>query len=174
METAWTVLLTSKTFLCDRRVLKKDILMPMRPLYFTTCKLRRHLLAWRQVHGNKMEKARLTILVSTGAEEEKLPLLWIGKAEQPRWPVVMGKRVYPPVSYGSSRKSLMVEKVWTRWLTSLDKRMRAQEREILLFMGNCSTINLMEHSVIFPRVFTSKHNEQSSTLWPKCNSKQES
>ena len=54
-----------------------------------------------------------------------------------RRPVVTGQRAQAPVPYDSSRKGWMVETVWHRWLKSLDRRMQAQKRRILLLVANC-------------------------------------
>ena len=70
-----------------------------------------------QVHGGKVNKARVTILVTVSAAGEKLPLLCIGKSKNPRWPVVMGKKANSPVDYDSSKKGWMTEVVWAvAWL----------------------------------------------------------
>ena len=64
-----------------------------------------------QVHGGKVDKARVTILVTVSATGEKLPVLCIGKSKNPRWPVVMGKKANPRVDYDSSKKGWMSEVV---------------------------------------------------------------
>ena len=51
-----------------------------------------------QVHGGKVGKARVTILVTVSAAGEKLPVLCIGKSKNPRWPVAMGMKANPHVN----------------------------------------------------------------------------
>ena len=91
-----------------------------------------------EVHGGKVDKARVTILVTVSAAGEKFPLLCIGKSKNPRWPVVMGKKANPPVDYDSSRKGWMTEVVWARYINAFNNRMKMRNRSALLFVDNCS------------------------------------
>ena len=79
--------------------------IPMSQPYFIGCKKPIHLQEENeQVHGGKVYKARVTILVTVSAAGEKLPVLYIGKSKNPRWPVVMGKKANPPVDYDRSKR----------------------------------------------------------------------
>lgn len=104
-----------------------------------------------QVHGGKVNKARVTILVTVSAAGEKLPLLCIGKSKNPRWPVVMGKKANSPVDYDSSKKGWMTEVVWVKYINAFNNRMRIRGRRALLFVDNCSVHKFaseLSHTII--------------------------
>ena len=78
--------------------------MQMSQPYFIGCKKPIHAGENELVHGGKVDKARVTILVTVSAAGEKFPVLCIGKSKNPRWPVMMGKKTNQPVDYDSSKK----------------------------------------------------------------------
>ena len=92
----------------------------------------------KQMFGKKLDKARVTLLVACNAVGEKLPLLCLGKAKNPRWPKVFGKRATAPVSYRGSSKGWMTRRIFEEWLVNLNVEMKRQKRKILLFLDNCS------------------------------------
>ena len=67
--------------------------------------------------GGKVDKSRITLLAGCSAEGELLPLLCIGKAKNPCWPAVLGRKQSAPIPYDSSSKGLMTERIWETWLT---------------------------------------------------------
>lgn len=95
-------------------------------------------LAFKGEHcsGGKLSKERVTILVGANmAGTEKLPLLMIGKAKNPRcFKNVRTK----PVEYQANTKAWMTADIFEDWLISLDKRFRKEKRKILLFIDNCT------------------------------------
>lgn len=69
---------------------------------------------------------------------EKLPLLMIGKAVKPR----CFKSVKSlPVQYEANKKAWMTGELFENWLISLDKKMYRANRNILLFIDNCTAHN---------------------------------
>ncbi|KAI6649961.1 Tigger transposable element-derived protein 6 [Oopsacas minuta] len=51
-----------------------------------------------RVAGRKTSKSRVTLLIGSSMTGEKLPLLCIGSAKKPRWPVVLGKKADAPIA----------------------------------------------------------------------------
>ena len=91
-----------------------------------------------KVRGKKQHKDRLTALVCFNAEGDKLPLLLIGTAENPRSFVVRGKKIKLPVTYRASRKAWMTRDLFLSWLKELNESMRSQRRQICIILDNCS------------------------------------
>ncbi|XP_046400914.1 tigger transposable element-derived protein 4-like [Ischnura elegans] len=102
-------------------------------------------------HGGKLSKERITLLVGAYMDgSEKLPLLMIGKSANPRcFKNVKSK----PVEYVSSSKAWMTSDLFAKWLMKLDKRFVKENRQVLLFIDNCTahnTIPVMENvKVVF-------------------------
>lgn len=101
--------------------------------------------------GGKNSKERVTLLVGANMDgSEKLPLLMIGKSANPRcFKNVKSK----PLEYMSNKKAWMTAEIFEDWLRKLDKTFRKQNRNILLFIDNCTahkSIPLMDSvKVIF-------------------------
>lgn len=87
-------------------------------------------------HGGKLSKERVTLLVGANMNgTEKLPLLMIGKAANPRcFKNVKTK----PVPYESSAKAWMTSALFEKWLLQLDKKIGKQKRTIILLIDNCT------------------------------------
>lgn len=109
-------------------------------------------------HGGKLSKERITLLVGANMDgSQKLPLLMIGKSANPRcFKNVKSK----PVEYVSSSKAWMTSDLFAKWLMKLDKRFVKENRQVLLFIDNCTahnTIPVMENVkvVFFPANMTS-------------------
>ena len=100
--------------------------------------------------GGKVEKARVTLLVGCSAEGEFLPLLCIGKAKKPRWPAVLGRKQSAPISYDSSSKGWMTERIWKTGLIGLNRRMREIGLKILFIVDNCPShkMVLLNHTAL--------------------------
>lgn len=102
--------------------------------------------------GGKMSKERLTILFCTNMVGEKEKLLVIGKAARPR-----ALKNVPlnnlPVTWTSNKKAWMTRNIMTDWLLDMDRRMRYQKRNILLFLDNAGShpqeLNLKNIKIIF-------------------------
>lgn len=86
--------------------------------------------------GGKQSKERITVLVASNMTGlEKLKLLVIGKAKNPR--CFKGIRSLD-VDYQSNKKAWMTGDIFTKWLLELDKKFGSQKRKVLLFIDNCT------------------------------------
>ena len=93
----------------------------------------------------KQMKSRVTILLCCSMEGEKIPLLCIGTAAKPRWPIVLGRRANAPIPYTSSKKGWMTRILFDRWLLEFEQKMRGEKRRVLLLVDNCpSHVGLCE------------------------------
>jgi hypothetical protein len=100
-------------------------------------------LATKQLEGRKQNKERLTLAVCYNADGlDKLPLLVIGKYENPRY----FKNVHGDsfgCKYQSNPKAWMTQVIFFEWLKGFDARMAG--RNVLLIMDNYSAhIPLMQ------------------------------
>lgn len=87
-------------------------------------------------HGGKRSKERLTLMVAANMSgTEKLPLLVIGKFENPR--CFKGIESLP-VIYRANKKAWMVSFIFEEWLRNLDRRFLREKRKVLLFVDNCA------------------------------------
>lgn len=87
-------------------------------------------------HGGKRSKERLTLMVAANMSgTEKLPLLVIGKFENPR--CFKGIKSLP-VIYRANKKAWMVSFIFEEWLRNLDRRFLREKRKVLLFVDNCA------------------------------------
>jgi hypothetical protein len=100
-------------------------------------------LATKQLEGRKQNKERLTLAVCYNANGlDKLPLLVIGKYENPRC-FKNVKRDSFGCKYRSNPKAWMTQVIFLEWLKGFDARMAW--RNVLLIMDNCSAhIPLMQ------------------------------
>ncbi|KAL4233818.1 hypothetical protein ACF0H5_008496 [Mactra antiquata] len=91
-----------------------------------------------QCAGGKRAKDRVTVALCASATGEKLKPLVIGKSRRPR---CFGKVKVEslPVCYKNNKKAWMNSRIYEEWLTGLDKKMRRQNRNILLFIDNASS-----------------------------------
>ncbi|UYV68882.1 hypothetical protein LAZ67_6001450 [Cordylochernes scorpioides] len=90
-------------------------------------------------HGGKLSKERVTLLVGANMDGfEKLPLLMIGKAANPRcFKNVKTK----PVDYANSARAWMTSYLFEKWLLNLDKKFTKEKRKVILFIDNCTAHN---------------------------------
>ncbi|XP_017475007.1 PREDICTED: tigger transposable element-derived protein 6-like [Rhagoletis zephyria] len=88
--------------------------------------------------GGKLSKERLTILFCANMAGDKEPLLVIGKAARPRAfkHVPIAKL---PVDWKSNKKAWMTREVMSEWLQQFNRRMKAQNRKIILFLDNAAS-----------------------------------
>lgn len=93
-------------------------------------------LQHEKCHGGKRSKERLTVLLCANADgTEKLPPLVIGKFAKPR----CFKNVKTlPTPYTSNKKAWVTTKVFGDWLRSIDAKMGAKHRKIILLVDQCS------------------------------------
>jgi hypothetical protein len=100
-------------------------------------------LATKQLEGRKQNKERLTLAVCCNADgSDKLPLLVIGKYENPRCFKNVNRDSFG-CKYRSNPKAWMTQVIFLEWLKGFDARMAG--RNVLLIMDNCSAhIPLMQ------------------------------
>ena len=88
-------------------------------------------------NGGKQSKERLSILLTTSMLGEKLKPLVIGHAAYPRAFRKTNITVDNlPVYWRSNKKAWMTSSLFTEWLQNLNKKMRFNNRRILLFVDN--------------------------------------
>jgi hypothetical protein len=103
------------------------------------CKAPDRTISPNPVFGRKKSKKRMTVAVTTNADgSEKLPLLFVGSARQPRCfnkssPEQLG------ISYSSTSKGWMTRELFRAWVLELDANMKAEGRHILLLVDNVSS-----------------------------------
>lgn len=88
--------------------------------------------------GGKRAKNRITAALCASMAGEKIKPLVIGRAGKPR----CFKRVDVnslPVTYRHNKKAWMNGKLFEEWVKSFDKKMRRQNRKVLLFVDNASS-----------------------------------
>ncbi len=94
-------------------------------------------LATKQLEGHKQNKERLTLAVCCNANgSDKLPLLVIGKYENPRCFKNVNRDNFG-CKYQSNPKAWMTQVIFLEWLKGFDARMAG--RNVLLIMDNCNT-----------------------------------
>ncbi|CAI6357775.1 unnamed protein product [Macrosiphum euphorbiae] len=69
---------------------------------------------------------------------EKLKLFVIGKAKKPR--CFKGIKSLP-VDYRSNKKAWMTSSLFSEWLLNFDRKMKLENRKVLLFIDNCTAHN---------------------------------
>ena len=85
-------LLTTKAELLTQ-YFSKDIFNADETTFFYRIQVGKSFVGPNEKHeGGNVDKTRVTLLVACSAEGKKLPLLCIGKAKKPQWPVVMGRK----------------------------------------------------------------------------------
>ncbi|UYV82433.1 hypothetical protein LAZ67_21002131 [Cordylochernes scorpioides] len=93
-------------------------------------------------HGGKLSKERVTLLVGANMDgSEKLPLLMIGKAANPRcFKNVKTK----PVDYANSARAWITSYLFEKWLLNLDKKFTKEKRKVILFIDNSGLVKKEE------------------------------
>lgn len=85
--------------------------------------------------GGKHSKERVTVMVGANADgTEKLPLLVIGKAKNPR--CFKGVKNLP-VWYSSNTKAWITQSLFEDYLRRLDRMFERQKRQVVIFVDNC-------------------------------------
>jgi hypothetical protein len=100
-------------------------------------------LATKQLEGRKQNKERLTLAVCCNVDGlDKLPLLVIGKYENPRYFKNVNRDIFG-CKYRSNPKAWMTQVIFLEWLKRFDARMVGHN--VLLIMDICSAhIPLMQ------------------------------
>ena len=84
--------------------------------------------------GGKKSKVRLTGMAAASAVGEKLPMFVIWKSKNPR----CFKNVkHLPCEYKSQKKSWMNSEIFEEWVRKLDRKFRADDRNVALIIDNC-------------------------------------
>ena len=86
------------------------------------------------LRGSKQQKQRITVLVGASMSGEKLPLIVVGKYEKLR--VFKNARV--PVEYHAQKSAWMTASLFEQILVKFDRSMGYKNRQVLLFVDNCS------------------------------------
>ena len=84
--------------------------------------------------GGKKSKERLTVLVGASMTGEKLPLLVIGKAKNPR--CFKGVRNLP-LEYTANRNAWMTGDIFKDYLKKWNSKLSKAHRTVLLIIDNC-------------------------------------
>lgn len=86
--------------------------------------------------GAKQRKDRITILFGANAAgDEKLPLLIIGKAQNPR--CFRGARLPKEVIYRANKTAWMTAALFEEYVRDLDRKFARNNRKVLLIVDNC-------------------------------------
>ena len=84
--------------------------------------------------AGKKSKVRLTGMAAASAVGEKLPMLVIWKSKNPR---CFRNVKHLPCEYKSQKKSWMNSEIFEEWVRKLDRKFRANDRNIALIIDNC-------------------------------------
>jgi hypothetical protein len=90
--------------------------------------------------GGKLSKERITVLLCCnidGSEKKRIDV--IGKSVKPR--SFGNKMKNLPINYYNNKKAWMTSELWLNIMSKLNKKMAKENRNILMFVDNCS-----EHS----------------------------
>lgn len=118
-------------------------------------------------HGGKCAKDRVTVVVGASMMGEKLPLLIIGKSENPR--AFRNKHV--PLDYMSNRKAWMTSALFETYIRKIDRRMESAGRRIAMIIDNCPSHFLIKDlkavTLIFlpPNTTSKTQPMDSGVIW---------
>ena len=109
-----------------------------------------HHLKGEKCSGGKKSKVRLTRMAAASAVGEKLPMFVIWKSKNP----FCFKNVkHLPCEYKSQIKNWMNSEIFEEWVCKLDRKFRADDRNIALIIDNCpaypSISNLTNIQLVF-------------------------
>ncbi|XP_042911244.1 tigger transposable element-derived protein 6 [Parasteatoda tepidariorum] len=109
-------------------------------------------------HGGKMSKLRLTVLLCCYSDgSEKVTPLVVGKSRKPR--CFKNVRSFP-TNYEANKKAWITKALFEDFLQKLNKKMKFQNRKIILFIDQCSAHPDLQLSNVrvefFPANCTSK------------------
>ena len=98
------------------------------------CYVSGHMVKGQKFSGGKRSKERISVLVGASAGGEKLPLLTIGKFQQPR----CFRRSSPPIQYFANKKAWMTASIFVDYIKHLEVKFKRERRRIALILDNCS------------------------------------
>lgn len=117
---------------------KRDVFnMDETAMYY--CRAPSTTISPNPVSGKKKSKKRMTVAVTANADgTEKLPLLFVGSARQPR---CFNKQSTEQlnVNYTNTKKGWMTRQLFRSWVLELNAKMKAENRNILLLLDNVSS-----------------------------------
>ncbi|XP_003737359.1 tigger transposable element-derived protein 6-like, partial [Galendromus occidentalis] len=91
--------------------------------------------------GGKKSKVRLTALLCCNASgTDKRKLFVIGKSAKPR--CLKNVRSLPCL-YRGNKRAWMTRELFSEWLLKFDRQMKAEKRNVLLLLDNCSAHNVV-------------------------------
>ena len=98
--------------------------------------------------GAKIPKKRLTLLPICNQDGSDKYSYAIGISENPRAFKRLNNRP-PPMPYFANKNAWMTSKIWANILSTLDRKMRNENRNILLFANNacCHKIDIPLHNI---------------------------
>ena len=113
-----------------------------------------------RVSGGKLSKGRVTCLVCASMAGEKMSLLLIEKRANPQ---AFKRTNRLPVEYRANRKTWMTSTLFDEWLLKLDKRMRAEKRNVALILDYCAAHSVNTAAVRNVSVYFLPPNTTSKT-----------
>lgn len=127
-------------------------------LFFNLLPDKSYVVKGDSCHGGKMSKLRLTVLLCCNSDgSEKLTPLVVGKSRNPR--CFKNVRSFP-TKYEANKKAWITQALFEDFLRKLNKRMKLQNRKIILFIDRCSAHPDLQLSNVrvefFPANCTSK------------------
>lgn len=109
--------------------------------------------------GRKSAKQRVTILFCSSMNGEKETPLVIGKSKNPR--CFKGAHIDKlPLEWVSNKKAWMTTEIMMSWLKNFDRKMKKQNRKVLLFLDNATShpkIQLENVRIVFLPPNTTSH-----------------
>ncbi|KAH9151114.1 hypothetical protein AeRB84_006202 [Aphanomyces euteiches] len=104
--------------------------------YFYSAESRRTVSA-QPFPGRKIVKKRITVALTSNADGScKPPLLFIGKARQPR---CFGSVEPSDLDYTNSKKGWMTQNIFSCWVEKFNEEMASHNRKVLLLLDNVSS-----------------------------------
>jgi hypothetical protein len=96
-------------------------------------------LASGPVRGGRSDKTRVTLLFCVNATgTDRLKPLVIGKARRPRCFAGTDISRLPHIDYRANSNGWMTSEIFRSWLVGINARFRADNRNVLLLVDNCS------------------------------------
>ena len=106
-------------------------------LYFRALPSKSMVVKGQDYAGVKTSKDRITVLLCASATGEKLKPLVIGRSAKPRCFQGLDMALLG-VDYKFNKKAWMTSTIFTEWANKLNNKMKILQRNILMFVDNCS------------------------------------
>ena len=85
-----------------------------------------------------MSKERVTVMFARSSTGEKVQPLVIGKSKKPSYfKNIELKKL--PVQYTANKKARMTSTIFSEWITDVNKVMKQQGRQIIMFFDNAAS-----------------------------------